>query len=148
MKALVCCNRIRFTIVAFKLAIVHVFREVTAKNGLRTSNLTKRCVRLPIRPMNSKGWRGLVSAVAPGGGKALFPGVLLAATVFVASISQSLAQSESSQSRLSLNTRIGFNIKAEFKNVGGIGQNNPGPATGVVDRFYDDGFNRVDISGN
>jgi hypothetical protein len=52
--------------------------------------------------------------------------------------------------RFGLNYRPGFNISAKFKNLGGFTSvNNPGPATGSQEeRFYDDGYNRVDISSN
>ncbi len=52
--------------------------------------------------------------------------------------------------RIGLGYRMNFNMSAKFGNVGGmIATSNPGPATGSnVDRTYDDGFNRVDVSGN
>lgn len=60
-----------------------------------------------------------------------------------------------SKNRFGVSYRAAFNVTAEFKNIGiirGPGGNvgrDPGPATGAgVDRFYDDGYNRVDISGN
>jgi hypothetical protein len=58
-----------------------------------------------------------------------------------------------SKNRFGLSYRMSFNVTANFKNVGsipkGLGGRDPGPATGGgVDRFYDDGYNRVDISGN
>ena len=58
------------------------------------------------------------------------------------------------KNRFGISYRAGFNFTAEFKNVGNVARRNntgrdPGPATGGdVDRFYDDGYNRVDISGN
>jgi hypothetical protein len=59
------------------------------------------------------------------------------------------------KNRFGLSYRMSFNMTAEFKNVGNVGRNprgagrDPGPAEGdAVDRFYDDGYNRVDISGN
>jgi hypothetical protein len=58
------------------------------------------------------------------------------------------------KNRFGLAYRAGFNFTAEFKNVGNVARGggagrDPGPATGGdVDRFYDDGYNRVDISGN
>ena len=59
------------------------------------------------------------------------------------------------KNRFGLSYRMSFNVTAEFKNVGNVGRNprgagrDPGPAEGdSVDRFYDDGYNRVDISGN
>ena len=51
--------------------------------------------------------------------------------------------------RFGLSYRMGFNIKASFKNLGGFpAQTAPGPASGNADRVYDDGYNRVDSSGN
>jgi hypothetical protein len=52
--------------------------------------------------------------------------------------------------RFGISYRAGFNITTKFKHLGGLASpNNPGPATGgAVDRFYDDGYNRVDNSGN
>lgn len=53
--------------------------------------------------------------------------------------------------RFSLGARIGFNFKADFSRNGGgaASTSNPGPATGGgVDRTYDDGYVRVDSSGN
>src|SRR5215216_753312 len=55
------------------------------------------------------------------------------------------------KNRFGVSYRMGFNFTADYKNLGktrppGAG---PGPATGgQVDRFYDDGYNRVDVSGN
>lgn len=57
------------------------------------------------------------------------------------------------KNRFGMSYRMGFNVEANFKNIGkvrnpGAGRG-PGPATGgQVDRFYDDGYNRVDVSGN
>lgn len=56
--------------------------------------------------------------------------------------------------RFGVSYRAGFNISAQFKNVASVAHGpsdprGPGPATGGgIDRFYDDGYNRVDISGN
>ncbi len=59
------------------------------------------------------------------------------------------------KNRLGVSYRMGFNMTAEFKNLGNVATagggrgRGPGPATGgQVDRFYDDGYNRVDVSGN
>lgn len=51
--------------------------------------------------------------------------------------------------RFSLGARMGLNIKAKFDNnaPGNLGAV-PGPATGGVDHNYDDGYVRVDSSGN
>lgn len=67
--------------------------------------------------------------------------------VLIASTTRMLAQG-SYKNRFSLNSRIGFNISADFKNLGGFAaQTDPGLATNGVDHFYDDGFNRVDVNG-
>ena len=60
------------------------------------------------------------------------------------------ADQEPTRNRVGLNFRLGYNISAEFKGLGGFpAQTNPGPpAGGGVDREYDDGYNRVDVSGN
>ncbi len=59
-------------------------------------------------------------------------------------------QEDSWIGRLTLSYRLGLNIKADFRNLGGFpAQTNPGPAAGGgINRNYDDGYNRVDISGN
>ena len=54
-----------------------------------------------------------------------------------------------SLNRFGVSYRMGFNISARFKNLGGFpALSNPGPATSGVDHTYDDGYNRVDSSGN
>lgn len=54
-----------------------------------------------------------------------------------------------SLNRFGVSYRMGFNISARFKNLGGFAaQSNPGPATNGVDHIYDDGYNRVDSSTN
>src|SRR5580692_989632 len=52
--------------------------------------------------------------------------------------------------RFGLSYRAGFNITADFRNLGGFpASSSPGPATGGgIDRIYDDGYVRVDSSGN
>ena len=57
---------------------------------------------------------------------------------------------EPKKNRVSLSYRMGFNINVDFKKLGGFGNpNDPGPDTGSAsDRSYDDGYNRVDSSGN
>ncbi|HWN93393.1 MAG TPA: hypothetical protein VNT99_00030 [Methylomirabilota bacterium] len=57
------------------------------------------------------------------------------------------------KNRFGMSYKMSFNITAEFRNVGNIGTpgagRGRGPATGGgIDRFYDDGYNRVDSSGN
>jgi opacity protein-like surface antigen len=48
--------------------------------------------------------------------------------------------------RFGLSYRAGFNVSAKFKNAG-VGAN-PGPARSGVNHNYDNGYNRVDVSGN
>jgi hypothetical protein len=57
---------------------------------------------------------------------------------------------ESSPNRFGASARLSLNISAKFRNLGGFSTaSNPGPATGGgLDRFYDDGFVRVDSTGN
>jgi hypothetical protein len=54
------------------------------------------------------------------------------------------------RNRFGLNYWTGYNVSVNFKRLGGFPrQTNPGPSTGGgFDRFYDNGFNRVDDSGN
>lgn len=60
------------------------------------------------------------------------------------------AESDSEWNHVGLNFRVGLNIKARFNNIGAsISAAQPGPATGGgIDRTYDDGYVRVDASGN
>jgi hypothetical protein len=51
--------------------------------------------------------------------------------------------------RLTFGPRVGFNVRGGFTSAVGNPASNPGPATGGgLDRFYDDGYVRVDSSGN
>jgi hypothetical protein len=51
--------------------------------------------------------------------------------------------------RFRLGYRLGFNINAKFKNVAGLTQvNDPGQAVSGANHNYDDGYNRVDRTGN
>lgn len=53
------------------------------------------------------------------------------------------------KNRFSLQSHIGFNIKADFTELAIVSpQTNIGPDRGGVDHIYDDGFNRVDSGGN
>jgi hypothetical protein len=57
------------------------------------------------------------------------------------------------KNRFGISYRAGFNVTVQFKNVGNLSARSsgrgPGPATGgVVNRDYDDGYNRVDVSDN
>jgi hypothetical protein len=59
--------------------------------------------------------------------------------------------SPDSPNRFGLSYRMGFNLNVQFKNLGGFPAQTapPGPeAGGVVDRNYDDGYNRVDNNDN
>src|SRR5690349_9487736 len=51
--------------------------------------------------------------------------------------------------RFSFGARFGMNFKASFKNTPSSGASvNPGPAAGGADHAYDDGYVRVDSSGD
>lgn len=51
--------------------------------------------------------------------------------------------------RFGVSYRMGFNISARFKNLGGYtAGSNPGAAIAGIDHNYDDGYNRVDSSTN
>jgi hypothetical protein len=54
------------------------------------------------------------------------------------------------RNRISVSYRMGLNITADFKKLGGFtALSNPGSAAGgAVDRTYDNGYNRVDVTGN
>src|SRR5581483_5892624 len=53
-----------------------------------------------------------------------------------------------SLNRFDFSYRAGWGIQTGFKNVGRFGSSHPGPATADTDHTYDDGFNRVDSTGN
>ena len=51
--------------------------------------------------------------------------------------------------RIGLSGRLGINISVDFRQLGGLQLSDPGPAAGgQANRNYDDGYNRVDSSGN
>ena len=52
--------------------------------------------------------------------------------------------------QVSVSYSMGFNITADFKNIGAFPKagGGPGAATAGVDHEYDNGYNRVDITGN
>src|SRR3954453_18024238 len=51
--------------------------------------------------------------------------------------------------RFGFSYRAGFNVSARFRNVAGLTQvNDPGPAVAGANHNYDDGYNRVDNTGN
>jgi hypothetical protein len=59
------------------------------------------------------------------------------------------ADLQTDKNRFSVRGQAIFGVSATFKNLGAFPQqSNPGPATNGVDHFYDDGYNRVDASGN
>src|SRR5262245_52058507 len=59
-------------------------------------------------------------------------------------------QEQPSRNRFGIGYMTGFNFKAQFKGIGRFAPAaDPGPDTGSQeDRFYDDGYNRLDSSGN
>lgn len=51
--------------------------------------------------------------------------------------------------RFRVGYHAGFNVTAKFKNIAGVSSaNNPGPDAPVANHNYDDGYNRVDSTGN
>jgi hypothetical protein len=50
--------------------------------------------------------------------------------------------------RIGLSYRAGINIKVDFRNLGGLQVSDPGPATGIADRNYDNGYNRIPTPQN
>lgn len=76
-------------------------------------------------------------------------GVLLA-VLRVGPVSAASMESWGEQkNRFGLQSRIGFNLKARFEQLGGFSpRTDIGPAAGGVDHVYDDGYNLVDASGN
>lgn len=70
------------------------------------------------------------------------------ACVFFTFCSQA-AEPERPVNRFGLSYRAGFNVSAKFNNLGGFAPlSNPGPAASGANHSYDDGYNRVDSSGN
>ena len=60
------------------------------------------------------------------------------------------AQPPDTRNRISLSYRMGLNITADFRKLGGFtNMTDFGPAAGgATDRNYDNGYNRVDVTGN
>jgi hypothetical protein len=53
------------------------------------------------------------------------------------------------KSRIGLSYLMGLNITVDFKRLGGLALSDPGSSTGAaVNRNYDNGYNRVDVSTN
>jgi hypothetical protein len=51
--------------------------------------------------------------------------------------------------KIGLSYRMGINISVDFHNLGGLQLSDPGSLLGsTVNRNYDNGYNRVDVSGN
>lgn len=81
--------------------------------------------------------------------------ILLSTTLTLAaatSLTARGADSPDTMNRFSLGARFGFNFKADFRNVPlpftPTPAVSPGPVAGGVDHNYDDGYVRVDSSGN
>jgi hypothetical protein len=59
------------------------------------------------------------------------------------------APAEEKLNKIGLNYRLGLNINVNFKRLGGRAFSDIGPVSGTtVNREYDNGFNRVDVTGN
>jgi hypothetical protein len=91
---------------------------------------------------------GLCRAAETGSGPATAPDADVATTPAAAPLV--FDTTEPKRNKVSLSYRMGLNITVDFKKLGGFGNpNDPGPDTGSAeDRTYDDGYNRVDVSGN
>jgi hypothetical protein len=65
-------------------------------------------------------------------------------------LESSPAETRETPNRFGIAWRMTFNVQVGFKNIGAFAaRTDPGPATGGnMDRTYDDGFNRVDVTGN
>src|SRR6188768_2236166 len=74
----------------------------------------------------------------------------LAASAATNDVNLPLETKPIAKNRISLSYRMGLNIKADFRRLGGFdAATDPGPDSGAaVDRNYDNGYNRVDITGN
>lgn len=59
-----------------------------------------------------------------------------------------LAPAKKNENRLSLSWKVLNNVDVTFEKVGARSPNRIPPATGGVDHIYDDGYNRVDSTGN
>lgn len=75
-------------------------------------------------------------------------GVIAGLAGMVAMVNCWGADWESSKNRFNLSTHVGFNIEASFERLGAVDQSNVGSDLRGTDHFYDDGYNRVDASGN
>jgi hypothetical protein len=90
--------------------------------------------------------------------RSLMAASVLAATLVSAQSDEAVVNSgiilpgndEPLRNRIGLSYRLGLNMSVDFKKLGGFQtQGDPGPPLGHgIDRFYDDGYNRVDSSGN
>ena len=57
--------------------------------------------------------------------------------------------SEEAKNRIGMSYLMGMNITVDFKRLGGLALSNPGSPTGsAVNRNYDNGYSRVDVSTN
>jgi opacity protein-like surface antigen len=53
------------------------------------------------------------------------------------------------KNRIGIAYQMGLNMTVDFRRLGGLALSDPGPAIGTaVNRTYDNGYNRVDVSGN
>jgi hypothetical protein len=81
-------------------------------------------------------------------------GPFVVASLLVASLAPTQAEAQSfldlsRRNQFRLSYRGGFNISATFKDTGTPSQpTDPGPPAAGVDHNYDDGYNRLDSSGN
>ena len=75
--------------------------------------------------------------------------LLLSIALFILTVPASAAEAPASPNRFSFAPRFGFGLKADFRDISPSATSNFGPPSGGgVDRFYDNGYVRVDSSGN
>src|SRR5919108_408024 len=76
-------------------------------------------------------------------------GILLTSTACAQNENRVHFEQERLGSRFGLSYRAGFNISAKFKNASGFAPGaDPGPARSGINHNYENGYNRVDSSGN
>jgi hypothetical protein len=74
---------------------------------------------------------------------------VIALAVLVSVVSLAGADWATGKNRFTLQSHIGFNIKADFTQLGAVPmQTAIGPDRAGADHYYDDGYNRVDAGGN
>ena len=106
-------------------------------------------IELKRNPAMAASWAGVsVGASTRFGGARAWGRLWLGCALAGGLGTVSAAEWASSKNRFNLNTHIGFNIEANFEQLGGVSGSDAGSELRGTDRFYDDGYNRVDATGN